>query len=94
MAGDVEELGARVPLSAEAQEPRATATTDGGRNRHSLHVGDRRGATKHSFDAEGVRQAQVLKDSPRLRENGETHRRQQETAASSGVFPASLPGTR
>lgn len=53
MAGDVEELGAGVPLSAEAQEPRAAATADGRRDGHGLHVGHRRGAPKHSCDAEG-----------------------------------------
>lgn len=95
MARDVEELGAGVPLSAEAQEPRAAATTDGGRNRHGLHIGNRRGAAKHSFEAEDERQAQISNDPPRVcvKKRG-THRRQQETAASGGVFPASPPGTR
>lgn len=93
MAGDVEELGARVPLSAEAQEPRAAATADGGRDGHGLHVGDRRGAAKHSFEAEGEGQAQERDNSLVCVKTG-THRRQQGMVASGGAFPASLQGTR
>lgn len=70
MARDVKELGAGVPLSPEAQEPRAAATTDGGCNRHSLHIGNRCGATEHSFETEGERQVNThqkikCEDAPR-----------------------------
>lgn len=94
MAGDVEELGAGVPLSAEAQEPRAAAATDGGRNGHSLHVGDRRGAAKHAFEAGGRTSGTEHRKIERVYAKTGTHRRQQGTAASDGVFPASLRGTR
>ena len=38
VAGDVEELGARVPLPAKAQEPRAPASADGRRHGDGLHI--------------------------------------------------------
>lgn len=49
MARDVEELCARVSLPAEAQEPRATTTTDGGCHGYGLHIGNSCWATKHTF---------------------------------------------
>jgi len=48
VAGDVEELGARVPLPAEAQEPRASASANRRRHSDGLHVGDSCRATKHT----------------------------------------------
>lgn len=52
MAGDVKELCAGVSLSAKAQKPRASTTTDGGRHRYSLHIGNGCRATKHTLKIE------------------------------------------
>lgn len=49
MARDVEELCARVPLSTKTQKPRASAATDCGGHRHSLHIGNSCWTTKHTF---------------------------------------------
>lgn len=55
VARDIEELCARVPLSAEAQKPRASTATDGGRHGYSLHIGNSSRATEHTFEkAAGV----------------------------------------
>ena len=48
VAGDVEELGARVPLPAEAQEPRAPASADRRRHGDGLHIGNGSRATKNT----------------------------------------------
>lgn len=55
MARDVEELCARVSLSAEAQKPRASTTTDSGRYGYSLHIGNSCWTTKHTFKIAEVR---------------------------------------
>lgn len=55
MAGDVEQLCARVPLSAKTQKPRASTTTDGRCHRYSLHIGNSCGTTKHTFKVEDKR---------------------------------------
>lgn len=52
VARDVEELCARVSLSAKAQKPRAATTTDGGRHSYGLHIGNGCWATKHTFKIE------------------------------------------
>lgn len=50
MARDVEELCARVSLSAKAQKPCASTATDGGCHGDGLHIGNSCRATKHTCD--------------------------------------------
>ena len=49
VARDVEELCARVSLSAKAKKPWASTTTDSGRHGNCLHIGNSRWATEHTF---------------------------------------------
>ena len=48
MARDAEELGTLIALPTERREPRTAASADSGRNGHSLHISDSRGAAKEA----------------------------------------------
>lgn len=90
MAGDVEQLCARVPLSSKTKKPRASTTTDSRCHRHSLHIGNSCRTTKHTFKVKDRRIFQKMY--PTGFQNTLlcipifSHQRQQEMGASSEVF--------
>lgn len=59
MARDVEQLCARVSLSAKPEKPRASTTADGGRHRYSLHIGNSCWAAEHTFNTAADSEADV-----------------------------------